>query len=66
MNTRERRPQERSAGAPQGSNATDGTATAELRQRASELLAESDRVIERALSGDSFRFLSQQRQSGGQ
>ncbi len=66
MNTRERRPEERSAGAPQGSNATDGTETAELRERASELLAASDRLIERALSGDSLRFLSQTRQSGGQ
>ena len=66
MNTRERRPEERSAGAPQGSNATDGPGTTELQERASELLAASDRLIERALSGDSFRFLSQTRQSGGQ
>ena len=66
MNTRERRPEERSAGAPQGSNAAAGTGTTELQERASELLAASDRLIERALSGDSSRFLSQTRQSGGQ
>ena len=66
MNTRERRPEERSAGAPQGSNATGTTGNPELQQRASDLLAASDRLIERALSGDSFRFLSQTRQSGGQ
>jgi hypothetical protein len=66
MNTRERRPEERPAGTPQGPSAGGGAGTGELQGRASELLAASDRLIERALSTDSPRFLSQTRQSGGQ
>ena len=66
MNTRERRPEERPAGIPQGSNASGAAGGLERQQRASELLAASDRLIERALSGDSLRFLSHARQSGGQ
>jgi hypothetical protein len=54
------------ARAPQGSNENDATGTEELQDRASQLLAASDRLIERALSVDSFQFLSQTRQSGGQ
>jgi hypothetical protein len=66
MNTRERRPEERSAGAPQGSNTGGGAGTRELQTQALDLLEASNRVIERALSTDSARFLSQHRQSGGQ
>ena len=66
MNTRERRPEERLAGTPQGSNASGTAGGLEQQRRASELLAASNRVIERALSGDSLRFLSHARQSGGQ
>ena len=66
MNTRKRRPEDRMARAPQGSNESDTTGAGELQDRASRLLAASDRLIERALSVDSFQFLSQTRQSGGQ
>lgn len=66
MTTRERRPEERSAGDPQGPNSGGGTGTRELRARAQDLLEASNRVIQRALSTDSARFLAQQRQSGGQ
>jgi hypothetical protein len=66
MSTRERRPQDRAMGAPRGSSTSPEAGAPELRERASELLAASDRLIERALSADSARFLSQTRQSGGQ
>jgi hypothetical protein len=66
MDTRERRPEDRRARASQGSNENGATGTGELQDRASQLLAASDRLIERALSVDSFQFLSQTRQSGGQ
>ena len=66
MDTRERRPEDRRARAPQGSNEDGAAGTGELQERASQLLAASDRLIERALSVDSFQFLSQTRQSGGQ
>ena len=66
MNTRERRPEERLAGAPQGSNASGTTGDSDLSQRAEDLLAAGDQAIEQALSGDSSRFLSHQRQAGGQ
>ena len=66
MDTRQRRPEERRARIPQGSNEERATGAAEARERASQLLAASDRLIERALSVDSLQFLSQTRQSGGQ
>ena len=66
MDTRQRRPEERSAPASPGSNAVGGTGGSGMRERASELLEVADRAIERALSGDSTRFLSQNRQAGGQ
>ena len=66
MNTRERPPEERTVRAPEGSNEAGTTGTTALQDRASQLLAASDRLIERALSVDSSQFLSQTRQSGGQ
>ena len=66
MNTRERRPEDRVARGQQGSNDCNATGTGELSDRASRLLAASDRLIERALSVDSLQFLAQTRQAGGQ
>jgi hypothetical protein len=63
MNTRERRPEERPVGS---APAAGGSGPGELQARASELLEAGDRAIARALSEDSARFLSQNRQSGGQ
>ena len=66
MNTRERRPEERPVGSVPAAGATGGSGSGELQARASELLEAGDRAIARALSEDSARFLSQNRQSGGQ
>jgi hypothetical protein len=66
MNTRERQPEDRMARGPRGPNESGATGTGELSDRASQLLAASDRLIERALSVDSLQFLTQTRQSGGQ
>ena len=66
MNTRERTPEERPVGSAPAAGATGGSGTGELQARASELLEAGDRAIARALSEDSARFLSQNRQSGGQ
>jgi hypothetical protein len=43
-----------------------GASGSEIHERAADLLEVADRAIERALSGDSARFLSQNRQAGGQ
>jgi hypothetical protein len=66
MNTRERQREERRARASEGADGSGATGAGELQERASQLLAASDRLIERALSVDSLQFLSQTRQAGGQ
>jgi hypothetical protein len=66
MNTRERQHENRRTGDPPAADGGGAPGTGELQERASQLLAASDRLIERALSVDSLRFLSQTRQAGGQ
>jgi hypothetical protein len=66
MNTRERQRENRRTGDPPGAVEGGVAGTGELQERASQLLAASDRLIERALSVDSLQFLSQTRQAGGQ
>jgi hypothetical protein len=53
---------------PVGSNdaASEGRQTEELRDRAERLLDAGDDIVRRALSGNSQRFLAQNRQQGGQ
>jgi hypothetical protein len=63
---RDRRPQE-SALVPQPAGAgTAGEPAEEPAQRARSLLDLGDALIRRALSGDSQRFLAQNRQHGGE
>lgn len=66
MSTRERQHENRTARGPQVPNESGAAGAGELQERASQLLAASDRLIERALSVDSLQFLSQTRQAGGQ
>ena len=66
MNTRERQLENRTARNPEDPGESGAAGPGELSDRASRLLAASDRLIERALSVDSRQFLSQTRQSGGQ
>lgn len=54
-------------GAPPGAAGSASTAgTDQRRQAADRLVAEADAAIERALAGDSQRFLDANQQSGGQ
>ncbi len=65
MNTRQRPPVQRPDDSTPSSEAGSDR-LGEIRQRARALAEAGEQAIERALSGDSDRFLKSSRQQGGQ
>ena len=67
MDTRIRRRDEVLRGTPgEAAEASGSGGLPELRRQAEQLLSAGDEAIQRALSGDSERFLRANRQQGGQ